>query len=143
MVINYNENFNGNLIGDVFPILRPANEDLKAGDEIEVHFKNEYAGSAEILEGQIIPWSRINDSLCLLISGKNSAWFKGVLKCIYGFGQREVLPEFPVFWGLAKWNERNMPVQVKIFNTFYEKALEKKREVEIDEMSQETLFTIN
>lgn len=144
MVINFNENFNGNLIADVFPILRPANENYKTGEEVIIHYKNEYAGCADIVEGFDITWSKINDSLSLLISGKDSLWFKGQLKSVYGFSlERNVPPEFPVFWGLAKWKERHMPVQVKMFNAFYQKALELQTTIEVDEMTQETLFSIS
>lgn len=143
MVINFNENFNGNLIANVFPILRPANEDLKIGEEIIIHYKNEYAGCADIVDGNQLTWSRLNESLSLLISGKDCISFKSQLKHIYGFGiERNVPPGFPLFWGLAKWKERHMPVQVKMFNTFYEKALELQTTIEADEMSQETLFSM-
>jgi hypothetical protein len=142
MILSCNENWNGNLLADCFPVLRPENEGLAADLEVQVHYKGKYAGTAVIKSARIIKWKDINDHVAHLVIAKPAFELKSVMRSFYGFGKIDPHPEFPVFYGIAQWVERDVAVTALMFNEEWKKVKAKAIEEPIDSMNQECLWNV-
>lgn len=138
-----NENWNGNLLADCFPILRPLNEGWLVDQSFSILYKGKFAGTATVRSGKNILWKDINDHIAHLVIAKPAFELKSVLRSFYGFGGIDPHPEFPVFYGIAEWTERDHGTTAIMFNEEWKKVGKKAIPVERDEFSQEPLFTID
>lgn len=117
------ENWNGSLLLDCFPIIRPACEGLVVNEEYQIMYKDKFAGYCKLVSGATIKWQNINENISHLFIGKNSPYFKKVLVSVFKLQTAtSIHPEFPVFFGFGQWIERHMPVQNEMFQRFYDKA---------------------
>jgi hypothetical protein len=139
-----NENWNGTLLADCFPILRPANEGWKDGETCAVFYKGKYAGTAVVRTERVILWKDISDHASFLLVSKPAYQLKSVLRTFYGFGKIDPLPTFPVFYGIAQWTERDLGTTAMMFEEEWKKCKKKMQEPETkDEYNQEPLFTVD
>ncbi|MCK9404491.1 MAG: hypothetical protein M0Q26_13955 [Chitinophagaceae bacterium] len=135
------DNWNGSILMDCFPIIRPANEDISIGLEVEILVKDKFAGYAKIVDGKNLPWQAITEGMSYLIISHNSLYLKKTLAQVFGFSEaNKPHPDFPIFFGFAQWKERHMPQHVIMFNKWYKKVGEKTTKIYQDEMSQEKLL---
>jgi hypothetical protein len=128
------ENWNGSLLLDCFPVIRPACEGYIVNEEYQIMYKDKFAGYCKLVSGKAIKWQDINENISHLFIGKNSPYFKKVLHNVFKLNSSvPVNPEFPVFFGFGQWIERHMPVQNEMFQRFYEKSKEKQTKTYEDE----------
>ena len=140
-IIISQENWNGTLLNDSFPIIRPANDAICVGSEIQVMCRKDFVGYAKVVSGIQIKWSQINDNISYLYMGHPTAYVKKVLGNFMGFSDKNpAIPDFPLFFGFAKWQERHMPTQSVLFQRWYDKAKEKQTKLYDDQSFQESLF---
>lgn len=131
------DNWNGAILMDCFPIIRPANEGISVGWEVEIRVKKDFAGYAKVIDGKNIQWQNITEGMSYLLIGNNSIYLKTVLANVFGFSvNNRPAPNFPVFFGFCQWTERHMPTHTAMFNKWYGKASEKHTKVYHDEHSQ-------
>ncbi len=143
--VSFSQNWNGALLNECFPILRPANEEFQFGDELQVHFGHDkvFIGYARIVNGSIVRWKNITDGMAHCIIAKPVPYLKSVMKDIFGFA-KESYPanDFPVFFGFAQWTERHMPEQAILFDKFYAKASKVHTKIESTGRFQQPIFTL-
>jgi hypothetical protein len=141
--ITFTENWNGILLTDCFPIIRPQEERFSVGQEFSIMVRSEFAGYASIVSGKTVHWGNITDNLSFAVMGKNNAYLKKVLCKMFGFGAGFPTNDYQVFFGYAQWTQRHLPVQATLFQKWYTKAAEKHTIHTADEFNQETSFNIN
>lgn len=135
------DNWNGAALLDSFPLMKPASDGLQINEEIQVHVKGKYAGYAKITSGSIIKWQHISENIAQIVIGNNSAYLKKVLTNVFQFpNSMAPHPDYPVFFGTAKWIERHMETQNMLFQSFYEKAKTKTTKVYEDTLIDQPLL---
>lgn len=128
------ENWNGSLLLNCFPIIRPAAENLVVNEEYQIIYKEKFAGYGKLVCGSKVQWQNINENMSQLFIANNSAYFKKVLISVFRIQTNNPLhPEFPVFFGFVKWIERHMPLQNELFLQHYNKAKENSTKTYQDE----------
>ena len=135
------ENWNGALLLECFPVIRPASDGLSVGLEIQVFNKKDLVGYAKVVSGIQIKWSSLNDNICYMYMGHPVPYVKKVLSNVFGFSATNpCLPDFPLFFGFAHWLEHHMPVKSLLFQKQYDKAKLKQTKLWDDQSYQESLF---
>ena len=135
------ENWNGALLLDCFPIIRPASDSITVGEELQVMNKKDLVGYAKVVSGLQIKWSQLSDNVCYLYMGHPTPYVKKVLASIIGFyPTNPVINDFPLFFGTAQWLERHMPVQAVMYQRQFDKAKAKATKIWDDQSYQDSLF---
>lgn len=142
-ILFYPQNFNGIFCCDAFPFLRPANEDLQHGEEVQIMLDKKFLGYAKIIKTSSYTWSQLNEWIALHATGKNLHWAKTTWARSFGFSDKNPpTPNFPLTYGIAQWLQRYLPEQAHIYTKQWNKAMEIPTPHTQNEASQETLFSL-
>ena len=135
------DNWNGKLMMDCFPIIRPSSDNLIIGSQIQINIKSALVGYATVVSGIEMRWKQISDNVSYLYMGMPAPYVKKFLASQFGFTlNNPVTSESPIFFGFAKWTERHMPTQGEMFQQFFDLAKQTHTTIDEEDFIQSSFF---
>lgn len=136
----YNDNLNGQLLCHSVIFLRPAQSfmNFEKGDTIEVYFRDDLAGEAEIISTKAISSGNLSEIIAHAITGHSLRYYRTILSRIYGPVANTDSFQFQL--GVFEWKTRKPDVHEKMFALWYSKAQEYYQLPERNQYDQTSLF---